>query len=97
MLVHLCGIPRRPRRRFGERLSEVCALLGEFRLRRPKRVLRFAGAERSSRLSPCCLNSSGGRVRAAEHAPRDSLNFLERRHGLAKIVERGAVVCVERT
>jgi len=31
------------------------------------------------------------RVRATEHAPRDSFQFLERRHGLAEIVERGAI------
>ena len=31
-------------------------------------------------------------MRATEHAPRDPFNFLERRHGLAEIVQRGAVV-----
>ena len=35
MLVHLCGIPRR------SQLGELGALLGEFRARRPKRVLRL--------------------------------------------------------
>ena len=34
------------------------------------------------------------RVRATEHAPRDSFQFLERRHGLAEIVERGATQAV---
>jgi hypothetical protein len=29
-------------------------------------------------------------MRAAEHAPRDWFYFLERRHGLAEIVERSA-------
>ena len=37
------------------------------------------------------------RVRAAEHAPRGPFRVLERRHGLAEIVERGGrVVSVER-
>ena len=35
-------------------------------------------------------------MRPAEHAPRDPFRLLERRHGLAEIVERGAVVLVER-
>ena len=42
------------------------------------------------------LNRKRDRVRAAEHAPRDPLRVLERRHGLAEIVERGASVWVER-
>ena len=33
-------------------------------------------------------------MRAAEHAPRDPSRVLERRHGLAEIVEHGAVVLV---
>ena len=37
-----------------------------------------------------------GRVRATEHAPRDPCRVLERRHGLAEIVERGVGVIVER-
>ena len=37
---------------------------------------------------------SCGRVRAAEDAPRDPFRLLERRHGLAQIVERGIVVLV---
>jgi len=32
-------------------------------------------------------NSLGERVRAAEHAPRSPFCVLERRHGLAAIVE----------
>ena len=31
-------------------------------------------------------------MRAAEHAPREPYRLLQRRHGLAKIVERGAIV-----
>ena len=44
------------------------------------RLVLVAGRSRS----PC------ERVRAAEHAPRDPSRVLERRHGLAEIVERGA-------
>ena len=85
----------------GERLCELCALLGEFRARRPKRVLgkllrRFAGAERGSRVSQGLLHRHHDRVRPPKHAPRGPFGFLERRHGLAEIVERGAVVVVER-
>ena len=36
-------------------------------------------------------------MRAAEHAPRDPFRVLERRHGFAEIVERGAVGFVERS
>jgi len=35
-------------------------------------------------------------VRAAKDAPRDPCSLLECRHSLAEIVERGAVVFVER-
>ena len=35
-------------------------------------------------------------MRTTEHAPRDPLRVLERRHGLVDIVERGAVVFVKR-
>jgi len=35
-------------------------------------------------------------MRAAKHAPRNTFRVLERRHGLAEIVERGAFVKVER-
>ena len=57
---------------------------------------RFAGAERGSRGSQGHLNPRCERVRAAEHPPRDPRRVLERRHCLAEIVERGAVVIVER-
>ena len=42
------------------------------------------------------LNMHYERMRAAEHALRGPFNLLERRHGLAEIVERGAGVHVER-
>ena len=32
------------------------------------------------------------RVRATEHASRDPFRVIERRHGLAEVVDRGAVV-----
>ena len=35
-------------------------------------------------------------MRATEHAPRDPLRGLERRHGLAEIVERGSLILEER-
>ena len=54
----------------------------------------FAGAARGSRVSQMELNSFCGWVRATEHSPRGPFRFLERRHGLAEIVERGAVVFV---
>ena len=50
------------------------------------------GAERESRLLQILLNIRGERVHAAKNAPRDSSRVLERRHGLAEIVERGGVV-----
>ena len=56
----------------------------------------FAGAERCSRGLQIALNPHCGRVRATEHAPRDPRRVLERRHGLAEIVERRAGVLVER-
>ena len=42
------------------------------------------------------LNPHYNRVRAAENAPRSPFHVLERHHGLAEIVERGAGVQVER-
>ena len=57
---------------------------------------RHAGAERGSRVSQILLNSLCGRVHPSEHAPRDPYRVLERRHGLAKVVERGGGVFVER-
>ena len=35
-------------------------------------------------------------MRASEHAPRDRVYLIERRHGLAEIVERGADLIAER-
>ena len=49
--------------------------------------LRFAGAERGSRDSQGPLHIHHDRVRATKHAPRDPFSVLERRHGLAEIVE----------
>ena len=57
---------------------------------------RFAGAERGTRISQMRLNVHCDRMRAPKDAIRDPSNFLERRHGLAEIVERGAGVFVER-
>ena len=53
-------------------------------------------AARGSRFSQIPLKPQRGRVRATEHAPRDPCRVLERRHGLVEIVERGAVVLIER-
>ena len=58
--------------------------------------IRLAGCERGSRVLQITLNEYCERVRATEHAPRDPFQFLERRHGLAEVVERGAGVTVER-
>ena len=41
------------------------------------------------------LNSRCGRVRATQHAPRGPFRVLERRHGLADIIERGGEVLVD--
>ena len=57
---------------------------------------RFAGAERGSRPSQSSLHPFCLRVRAAEHAPRGPCRLLERRQGLAEIVECGTVVPAER-
>ena len=48
---------------------------------------RLAGAEGRSRESQGFPNPHYVRVRAAEHAPRGPFQLLERRHGLADIVE----------
>ena len=45
----------------------------------------FAGAEHRPRVLQIFLNPLRERVRATEHAPRDPLQILERRHGLAEI------------
>ena len=58
---------------------------------------RLAGAEQGSGVSEGFLNPRCGRVRAAKYAPRGRRHILERRHGLADIVERGAVVVVYAT
>ena len=57
---------------------------------------RFADAEKRSRFLQILSNIRGKRVHAAKNAPRDSPRVLERRHGLAEIVERGAVGFDER-
>jgi hypothetical protein len=55
---------------------------------------RFAGAERGSRVSQGSFHLQNGRVRAAEHAPRDPFRLLERRHGLAGFVDSRAASCI---
>ena len=72
-------------------MSELGALLGEFRARSSKRILgkllrRFAGAERGSRRSQSLLNPHCDRVCATKHAPRDSVRVLERLHGLGSLM-----------
>jgi hypothetical protein len=62
---------------------------------RTSRRRRLAGAETSLRDLQGTLNPRCDRVRAAKHASRDRFYLLERRHGLAEIVERGTVL-VER-
>ena len=65
-----------------------------FAARAPTRLGR--GVRRECR--PCflevLLNHRCDRMRSTEHTPRDPFRVLERRHGLAQIVERGAVVSV---
>ena len=60
------------------------------RLAEVARRLRFAGAERGSRLLQSGLNLLCGRVCTTEHASGGPFRILERRHGLVEIVERGA-------
>ena len=55
----------------------------------------FAGAERDSRYLQIALNVHCERVRAAQHAVRYPVRVLERRQGLAEIIERRAVVIAE--
>ena len=57
---------------------------------------RFAGAERRSSRGQIVPNPGCERVRDTKHTPRGPLYLLERRHGLADIVERGVVGFVER-
>ena len=47
-------------------------------------------------MSQGLLHPHNGRVRAAKHASRGSCRLLERRHGVAEVVERGGLVRVER-
>ena len=55
--------------------------------------VRLAGAARASQGH---LNPFYERVRVPEHAPSNPFQILERRHALAEIIERGAVIFVER-
>ena len=54
--------------------------------------LDVAGGEGGSRLLQTVHKINCERVRATEHAARGPFHFLERRHGLAEIVERGVGV-----
>ena len=56
----------------------------------------LAGVEGRPRESQVDLYPVCEWMRATHHAPRDPCRVLERRHGLAEIVERGVVVFVER-
>ena len=56
----------------------------------------FAGGECSSRRLQILLNPDCDRVRGTKHATTYPFRVFERRHGLADIVERGAVVFGER-
>ena len=51
-------------------------------------------AERGLRVLQLTLNPHCGRMHATEDAPRGLFRVLQCRHGLAEIVERGAVVSV---
>ena len=53
-------------------------------------------SECRSHASQYVLNVHCERVRATEHAARGPFYLLERRHGLAEMVERGTGVVVER-
>ena len=54
------------------------------------------GGENSSRRFQTTLNRRGEWMRATKHLPRGPFSVLERIHGFADIVERGACVHVER-
>ena len=54
----------------------------------------LADAERGLRVLQLTLNPHCGRMHATEDAPRGLFRVLQCRHGLAEIVERGAVVSV---
>ena len=58
--------------------------------------IELAGAGRCSHVPQASLIHSYEGVRWTEHAPRNPCRILERRHGLAEIIKRGAVVVVER-
>ena len=58
---------------------------------------RLAGAEHGTRVSQGSLNCRCERMRATHHAPGRPFRLLERRHGLAEIVERGGGVFAECT
>ncbi len=53
---------------------------------------RVAGGECGSRVSQAELDLPCERLRSSKHALRDPYRLLERRHGLAEIVERGGGV-----
>ena len=55
-----------------------------------------AGVERVSRVLQFALYLFCNWVRVTKHAPRGPFRVLERRHGLAEIVERGGGIEVER-
>ena len=71
-------------------------LCNDSKLGIPLRRRRLAGAERRSRVLQVALKKSCERMRATEHAPRGPFRLLEHRHGLAEIIQRGALVPVER-
>ena len=60
--------------------------------RAPTWLGRVDRRELRSHFLEVVLNRSCDRMRAAQHAPRDSTRVLERRHGLAEIIERGGGV-----
>ena len=65
-----------------------------FAARAPAWLGRVERRERKSRYFEAVLNIFCERVRASEHSPRGPFRILERRHGLAEIVERGTGVFV---
>ena len=67
-----------------------------FAARAPTWLGRVERRKRLSRYVEASSNESCDWVRATENAPRSPFHILERRHGLAEIVERGVVVPVER-
>ena len=57
---------------------------------------RFAGTELRSSVAQGFLKCPYERMRAAKHTTPGPRRLLERRHGLAEIIERGVRVIVER-